>query len=205
MTTTITVGAEPAGVKVTADGSRLLVGNSGRNSTTISVIDTASRAVVEELVTGARPWAIAVTGQLHSRSTAHCAWNINAYTFKLIITMSERESGMDLVLEKRRGPTAADVARAAGVSAATVSYVLNNVAGQKISESTRSAVCTAAEQLGYRPNLAARNLRVGGSGVILFVIPPMGLSELPRRPDPRSSSPVGETLARSCLPYGVSR
>ena len=73
----------------------------------------------------------------------------------------------------RREPrvTRADVARLADVSVATVSYVLNNVKNQTISETTRRAVTRAAERLGYRPNLAARNLAVGVSGVVLYVIP----------------------------------
>lgn len=76
-------------------------------------------------------------------------------------------------------PTATDVARVAKVSTATVSYVLNDVAGQRISAQTREAVLSAAEQLRYRPNLAARNLRVGRSGVVLYVLPRMALPEVP--------------------------
>jgi DNA-binding LacI/PurR family transcriptional regulator len=76
-------------------------------------------------------------------------------------------------------PTKADVARLAKVSTATVSYVLNNVEGQTISEQTRTAVRNAAQKLGYRPNLAARNLAVGGSGVVLYVVPRIALGELP--------------------------
>ena len=75
-------------------------------------------------------------------------------------------------------PTKADVARLANVSAATVSYVLNNVTSQTISAQTRAAVHDAAKQLGYRPNLAARNLAVGGSGVMLYVVPRIALGEL---------------------------
>jgi DNA-binding LacI/PurR family transcriptional regulator len=75
-------------------------------------------------------------------------------------------------------PTKADVARLANVSAATVSYVLNNVTSQTISAQTRAAVHDAAKQLGYRPNLAARNLAVGGSGVVLYVVPRIALGEL---------------------------
>jgi DNA-binding LacI/PurR family transcriptional regulator len=71
------------------------------------------------------------------------------------------------------------VARLAKVSTATVSYVLNNVEGQTISPATRAAVRKAAQRLGYRPNLAARNLAVGGSGVVLFVVPRISLGELP--------------------------
>jgi DNA-binding LacI/PurR family transcriptional regulator len=76
-------------------------------------------------------------------------------------------------------PTKADVARLAKVSPATVSYVLNNVVGQRISEQTRNAVHDAATRLGYRPNLAARNLASGGSGVVLYIVPRIALGELP--------------------------
>jgi DNA-binding LacI/PurR family transcriptional regulator len=67
----------------------------------------------------------------------------------------------------------------ANVSSATVSYVLNNVAGQRISAQTRAAVHEAAARLGYRPNLAARNLASGGSGVVLYIVPRIALGELP--------------------------
>lgn len=76
-------------------------------------------------------------------------------------------------------PTKADVARLANVSTATVTYVLNNVVGQTISPQTRAAVRNAAKQLGYRPNLAARNLARGASGVVLYVVPRIALGELP--------------------------
>lgn len=55
-------------------------------------------------------------------------------------------------------PTIKDVAREAGVSIATVSYVLNNK-GESISEETRHLVLEAAERIGYTPNITARNLR----------------------------------------------
>jgi len=76
-------------------------------------------------------------------------------------------------------PTKADVARLANVSTATVSYVLNNAEGRTISPRTREAVRRAANELGYRPNLAARNLARGGSGVVLYVMPRIALGELP--------------------------
>lgn len=75
-------------------------------------------------------------------------------------------------------PTKADVARLANVSSATVSYVLNNVKGQTISAQTRAAVHEAARSLGYRPNLAARNLARGASGVVLYIVPRISLGEL---------------------------
>ncbi len=75
-------------------------------------------------------------------------------------------------------PTKADVARLANVSPATVSYVLNEVKGQTISAQTRAAVQAAAKALGYRPNLAARNLARGGSGVVLYIVPRISLGDL---------------------------
>jgi DNA-binding LacI/PurR family transcriptional regulator len=65
-------------------------------------------------------------------------------------------------------PTSADVARVAGVSRATVSYVLNGSAAGRVGESTREKVLEAARQLGYVPNAAARSLRAGRSGLVLM-------------------------------------
>lgn len=72
--------------------------------------------------------------------------------------------------------TSADVAREAGVSRATVSFVLNNTQHQKITEATRQRVLTAAERLGYAPSAAARTLRYGRSDVVLGLLPdwPLG-------------------------------
>jgi len=66
-------------------------------------------------------------------------------------------------------PTSADVARLAGVSRATVSFVLNNTAGGRVSEQTRQRVRAAADQLGYVPHAAARSLRAGRTGLVLLV------------------------------------
>ncbi|MFI0966608.1 LacI family DNA-binding transcriptional regulator [Streptomyces sp. NPDC021080] len=74
--------------------------------------------------------------------------------------------------------TSSDVARLAGVSRATVSYVLNNKTGQKISDQTREAVRRAAEELGYRPNEAARRLASGQSRLVLLVLPHARLGEM---------------------------
>ena len=51
-----------------------------------------------------------------------------------------------------------DVARLAGVSTATVSYVINN-GPRPVSEETRAKVLQAIEQLGYQPNVMAQSLR----------------------------------------------
>ena len=61
---------------------------------------------------------------------------------------------------RRRGVTTIeDVARAAGVSAMTVSRVINH--GKNVRESTRAAVLDAIERLSYSPNTAARSLAAG--------------------------------------------
>src|SRR5215218_6605116 len=76
----------------------------------------------------------------------------------------------------QRRTTATDVAREAGVSQATVSYVLNDTPGQTISEETRQRVRAAMDRLGYTPHAAARALRRGHSDAVLFVLPdwPLG-------------------------------
>lgn len=71
----------------------------------------------------------------------------------------------------RSVPTSADVARLAGVSRATVSYVLNNSSAVRISEPTRRRVHEAARELGYVPHAAARSLRAGHSRTVLMPAP----------------------------------
>ena len=70
-----------------------------------------------------------------------------------------------------RRPTAADVARQAGLSRATVSYVLNNTPHQVIPARTRQRVLDAAAELGYTPSAAARALSSGRSDVVLLLLP----------------------------------
>jgi DNA-binding LacI/PurR family transcriptional regulator len=65
--------------------------------------------------------------------------------------------------------TIADVARAAGVSPMTVSNVING--HPHVRESTRARVLAAMAELGYRVNVAARNLRRGRTGVIGLAVP----------------------------------
>ncbi|MFE9642930.1 LacI family DNA-binding transcriptional regulator [Streptomyces sp. NPDC006365] len=72
---------------------------------------------------------------------------------------------------QRSVPTSADVARVAGVSRATVSYVLNNTGAVRISEPTRRRVHQAARDLGYVPHAAARSLRAGHSRMVLMPAP----------------------------------
>lgn len=62
-----------------------------------------------------------------------------------------------------------DVAALAGVSVRTVSNVVNNAAA--VAPATRERVLRAVDQLQYRPNLAARNLRRGRTGLIGLAVP----------------------------------
>lgn len=74
-----------------------------------------------------------------------------------------------------------DVAELAGVSIRTVSNVVNGYA--RVSDSKRERVEEAVAQLGYRPNVAARNLKSGRSGLVALVVPEIDVpyfSELAR-------------------------
>jgi DNA-binding LacI/PurR family transcriptional regulator len=62
-----------------------------------------------------------------------------------------------------------DVAERAGVSVKTVSNVVNGYV--HVSRATRSRVDEALAELDYRPNLAARNLRRGRSGIVALALP----------------------------------
>lgn len=70
-------------------------------------------------------------------------------------------------------PTQADVARLAGVSRATVSYVVNgHVDGRiPISQETRDKVLEAVQRLGYEPDARARALRYGSTRTIGAILP----------------------------------
>ncbi|GCE46020.1 DNA-binding LacI/PurR family transcriptional regulator [Thermosporothrix hazakensis] len=65
--------------------------------------------------------------------------------------------------------TSADVARKAGVSRATVSYVLNNVQNNHVSEETRAKVLRVAQELGYQLHSSAQALRKGYSNEICIM------------------------------------
>lgn len=75
----------------------------------------------------------------------------------------------------KRGPSIADVALQAGVSAQTVSRVSNGLSN--VEEKTRLKVEEAMKVLGYRPNRAARALKSGrfkSIGVIMFSLSSIG-------------------------------
>ena len=64
-----------------------------------------------------------------------------------------------------------DVAREAGVSTTTISYVLNNRLDQNISHETTARVLDVVKKLGYVPNLSARSLISRKSNLIGVIIP----------------------------------
>ena len=70
-------------------------------------------------------------------------------------------------------PTQADVARIAGVSRATVSYVLNDQVAQRIpiSPETRQRVLDVIAELEYEPDARAQSLRRGATKTIGVLIP----------------------------------
>ena len=72
-----------------------------------------------------------------------------------------------------RGPAMVDVARLAGVSHQTVSRVIND--HPRVSPDTRQRVQAAMQELGYRPNRAARALARGRSDQIGIVTEPSTL------------------------------
>ncbi|GAA4780493.1 LacI family DNA-binding transcriptional regulator [Microbacterium gilvum] len=69
--------------------------------------------------------------------------------------------------------TLRDVAELAGVSIKTVSNVVRGY--QHVRESTRATVLAAIAETGYQPNLSARSLRIGRSGVIGLALPELAL------------------------------
>lgn len=70
----------------------------------------------------------------------------------------------------RAAVTRKDVARYAGVSAAVVSYVVNG-GPKNVSPPTEARVRDAIAALGYRPNAAARALKLGSSRLLGLIVP----------------------------------
>ncbi|MBN9106492.1 MAG: LacI family DNA-binding transcriptional regulator [Propionibacteriaceae bacterium] len=65
--------------------------------------------------------------------------------------------------------TLTDVARLAGLSPTTVSMVLNERPNSRLSEDAAERVRAAAAKLNYRPNPAARGLRLGKTRTVGFI------------------------------------
>jgi LacI family transcriptional regulator len=70
----------------------------------------------------------------------------------------------------RRPARSQDVAELAGVSRTTVSFVLNDVPGVKITDETRQRVLNAARELDYYPTAAARSLASGKTNRIGLIL-----------------------------------
>ncbi len=84
------------------------------------------------------------------------------------------QNGPSTTAKITRRPTMADVARAAGVSPATVSYVISgrrgNGTASRISADTRSRVHNAMRDIGYAINEPARHLRRNRTDRVLLVL-----------------------------------
>lgn len=72
-------------------------------------------------------------------------------------------------MNKNSEPTIHDIARELKISASTVSRALND--NPRISLKTKEKIKTVADQLGYRPNTLASNLRNKKSNTIGIVVP----------------------------------
>ena len=106
-----------------------------------------------------------------------------------------------------------DVAALAGVSVSAVSRVLSNSSSSRVSEATRQRIVAAARELDYRPNFAARALKLSRTNVIAVVVPDLTnaiFADLMRGVDDaarehgytlllarmESLDPAGDTIAR---------
>ena len=95
-------------------------------------------------------------------------------------------------------PTIRMVAELAGVSTATVSYVLSGRRGDGgpgVSDPTAEKVKAAAERLGYRPNQAARAIRTGRTNTVILSLTMLS--------DPWSLSVI-EAVQRASEPLGIT-
>lgn len=95
-------------------------------------------------------------------------------------------------------PTIRMVAELAGVSTATVSYVMSGrrgEAGPGVSDPTAEKVKAAAERLGYRPNQAARSIRTGRTNTVILSLTMLS--------DPWSLSVI-EAVQKAAAPAGTT-
>lgn len=70
---------------------------------------------------------------------------------------------------KAKRVTIADVSQASGMSKASVSMILNNKPGTRLSAEATERVRAVAKELGYRPNAAAQSLRSGKTRTLGFI------------------------------------
>ncbi|XAS67878.1 LacI family DNA-binding transcriptional regulator [Micrococcaceae bacterium Sec5.7] len=95
-------------------------------------------------------------------------------------------------------PTIRMVAAEAGVSTATVSYVLSGRRGESgpgVSDATVSRVRTAADRLGYKPNQAARAMRTGRTNTVILSLTMLS--------DPWALAVI-EAVQRAAAPLGIT-
>ena len=72
---------------------------------------------------------------------------------------------------KKKRPSLRDIADALNISTTTVSFVLNGKGKEKkISKELIERVENYLKQIDYKPNLIARSLRTGSSGIIVFMV-----------------------------------
>ena len=70
---------------------------------------------------------------------------------------------------RNRPPSMKDVAKQAGVSQTTVSFVINQVENANIPVETQERIFAAIDKLGYRPNAMARQLRSNRTQTFGFI------------------------------------
>jgi LacI family transcriptional regulator len=71
-----------------------------------------------------------------------------------------------------------DIAQAAGVSVGLVSRVLNDSPNTRAAAETRERIVRMAAELGYRPNYAARALKLARSNTIALVTPALATNAM---------------------------
>ncbi len=86
-------------------------------------------------------------------------------------------------MPRSRVATTEDVAREAGVSRATVSFVLNQRANGRIPQETQERVLRAAEALGYRRNRLATALSTGRTHAVGIVSEIKDFQDVAASPD----------------------
>ena len=95
--------------------------------------------------------------------------------------------------------TLKEIAARAGVSAATVSYVLNNSA--KVSDETKHKVEKIIQETGYRSNMLAQSLRKNHTSLVGVVVEDItvwqtALTRWQRRKDTRLYSAILDCLQK---------
>ncbi|MGW5386323.1 LacI family DNA-binding transcriptional regulator [Nocardia sp. NPDC003963] len=98
----------------------------------------------------------------------------NRSSIRDLVSRSGYADGAMFTPRPHKPATSTDVAHLAGVSRATVSYVLNDKPDARIPEETRQRVHAAAVQLGYTPDSRAQRLRSGGVEGLLIPAPILG-------------------------------